>query len=97
MQIEIQTENVGPYTPTRVGNVYAVRGGRGMRYGHMQILIAITEPRESYQSPMGLMLVITKDGKPAGVSSYGMHYIDELQAIAFVEGIEDMTLIMRSI
>ena len=97
MKIDIQTTEVGPFEAARVGNVYPIKGGRGARYGNMQVLIAITEPREQWQGSMGLMLVISKEGKPVGVNSYGMHYIEDLQPIAFVEGLEELTLIMRSI
>jgi hypothetical protein len=98
VKIDIQTSEIGPPgEPARVGFVYPIKGGRGIRYGHMQVLIAITEPREQWLGAMGLMLVINKEGKPVGVNSYGMHYIEDLQPIAFVEGIEELTLIMRSI
>jgi hypothetical protein len=97
VKIDIQTTEVGPFEAARVGNVYPIKGGRGARYGNMQVLIAITEPREQWQGSMGLMLVISKEGKPVGVNSYGMHYIEDLQPIAFVEGLEELTLIMRSI
>lgn len=97
MRINVEVGEYGPCEPARVGNVYPIKGGRGLRYGHMQVLIAITEPREQWQGPAGLMLVITKEGKPVGVNSYGMHYIEDLQPIAFVEGLEDMALTMRSL
>ena len=96
MKIDIQTIELGPFDPARVGNVYPIKGGRGLKQGHMQVLIAITEPRE-YHGASALMLVITKEGKPVGVNSYAMHYIEELCPIAFVDGLEDMTLVMRSL
>jgi len=96
MKIEIQTTEFGPYDAPRVGNVYPIKGGRGLRYGHLQILLAITEAQE-YRGPMGLLLVITKDGKPIGVNSYGMHYIEELCPVAFCEGVDELTLVIRSL
>ncbi len=96
MKIDIQTTEIGHNAETKVGNVYAVKGGRGLRYGHMQVLIAITPNRE-YYGQSGLMLVINKQGEPVGVNSYGMHYIEELCPIAFVEGIDELTLRMRSL
>lgn len=96
MKIDIQTTEFGPYDLPRVGNVYPIKGGRGLKYGHLQVLLAITEPKEFY-GPAALMLVITKDGKPVGVNSYGLHYINDLCPIAFVDGLEDMTLVMRSL
>lgn len=98
MKINIEVGDFGPYEPARVGNVYPIKGGRGLRYGHMQILIAITECLEpGYRGPAGLLLVVDKGGKPIGVNSYAMHYVDELQPIAFVDGIEEMSLTMRSL
>ncbi|MDE2105508.1 MAG: hypothetical protein KGL39_50240, partial [Patescibacteria group bacterium] len=79
------------------GNVYPIRGGRGLKYGHMQVLIAIARAREAWQGDSGLLLVIDKEGAPVGVNSYGMHALEELQPIAFVEGLEEMTLAMRSL
>lgn len=96
MKIDIQTTEFVPYDIPRIGNVYPIKGGRGLKYGHLQVLIAITEPKECYGSA-ALMLVITKDGKPVGVNSYGLHYINDLCPIAFVDGLEDMTLVMRSL
>lgn len=96
MKIDVQTTEFSPLEAARIGNVYPIKGGRGLKQGHLQVLIAITEPKE-YSGPAGLMLVITKDGKPVGVNSYGMHYIEELCPIAFVDGLEDMTLVMRSL
>ncbi len=97
MKINIEVGDFGPYEPARVGNVYPIKGGRGLRYGHMQILMAITEPKEQYQGPMSLMLVITKGGEPIGVNSYGMHYVNDLQPIAFVDGLKEISLTMRSL
>ena len=30
-----------PSAPVRVGNVYPVKGGRGLKSGHMQVMIAL--------------------------------------------------------
>ena len=97
MKINIECGDFGPYEPARVGNVYPIKGGRGLREGHMQILIAIGTPREKWRGQAALMLVINKNGEPVGVNSYGMHYVEDLQPIAFVEGLEEMTLTMRSL
>lgn len=96
MKITIEVGNFGPYDEARIGNVYPIRGGRGLRDGHMQILIAITKQRD-YSGPAGLLLVINKEGDPVGVNSYGMHAVEAMQPIAFVEGLETMTLVMRSL
>lgn len=97
MKINIEVGDFGPYEPARVGNVYPIKGGRGLRDGHMQVLIAITTTRDQWRGQAGLLLVIDKEGNPVGVNSYGMHAIEDLQPIAFVEGLETMTLTMRSL
>lgn len=53
MRVHIETANTLPSEPPRVGNVYAVKGGRGLREKHMNILIAITTPRCRFQSKWG--------------------------------------------
>ena len=97
MRVHIETDNTLPSEPARVGNVYAVKGGRGLARGHMNILLAITEPTDCYSGRSGLMLTVDKEGKPRGVTSYGMHYIEDVSPIAFVDGIEDIDLTMRSL
>ncbi len=96
MKIDIQTTELGPLDAARVGNVYPIKGGRGLRDGHLQILMAITEPN-SFRGQSALLLVITKDGKPVGVNSYGLSYIEDLCPIAFCEGIDELVLIIRSL
>ena len=85
-----------PTAPVRVGNVYPVKGGRGLKNGHMQVLIAVTEGNE-WQGRTCLFLVITKDGKPASVNSYAMHYVEGLMPIGFVAGLDAMTLEVTSL
>lgn len=97
MKINIEVGDFGPYEAARVGNVYPVRGGRGLRDGHMQILLAITKNKEAWQGQSGLMLVIDKGGEPVGINSYGMHAVENMQPIAFVDGLEEMNLTMRSL
>lgn len=96
MKIDIQTSICIPADDPQVGNVYPVKGGRGLRAKHMMVLIAITAKGE-YRDPTGIMLVIDKEGNPVGCSSYGMHYVGDLAPIAFVEGLDELTLLMRSI
>lgn len=97
MKISIETSQFTPAEPMRIGNVYRIRGGRGAREGNFQVLIAITEGRPPYQGEAGLFLVITKDGKPVGVNSYGLHAFEDWCPVAFVEGLEELELVMRSI
>lgn len=91
MQISIETNEFTAGDPVRIGNVYAVKGGRGIREKHMQILIAITNDN------LCLFLQVNKDGDPVGVNKYGLHYVEDMQPIAFVEGLEELTLVMRSL
>lgn len=97
MKINIEVGDFGPYDPARVGNVYPIKGGRGLRDGHMQVLIAITKPKENWNGPAGLLLVIDKEGNPQGVNSYGMHAVENMQPIAFVDGLDALNLTMRSL
>lgn len=53
------------------------------------VLIAITK------SQTCLMFVIDKDGEPIGVTSYGLHAIEERAPIAFVSGLENLNLKME--
>lgn len=95
INIELETQ-LSPAQEPLIGNVYSVKGGRGLRYGHMQVLFHITDPKD-YRGPMALLVVIDKDGQPIGVNSYGLHYIQEQQPIAFVDGLEAMEFTMRSL
>ncbi len=82
--------------PVRIGNVYPVKGGRGLKQKHMQILLAITEGNE-WQGRSCLFLVVSKEGKPVGVNHYGLHYVEELMPIGFVAGLEEMNLEINSL
>jgi predicted aconitase with swiveling domain len=74
-----------------VGNVYAIGGGYGRRAGHAMVLMAIT------RNQAALMLIIDKEGEPVGVTSYGMHAIEERVPIAFVRGFDEMSFMMEPI
>ena len=91
MHIDIQTNEFNPMAPVRVGNVYPCRGGRLLRDGCTFVLMHITSQR------MGLLLTVSREGEPIGVSQYGMHCIEEWTPIAFVEGLENLSLVMTSI
>lgn len=79
------------FSQPEVGNVYAIGGGYGRRAGHAMVLMAITK------NQMALMLVIDKDGEPTGVTSYGLHAIEERVPIAYVRGFEELSLMMEPI
>ena len=55
MNVVIETDNFIPEQDVRVGNVYHVRGGRGLRDGHMNIVLAITEPCDRFSGRMALL------------------------------------------
>jgi hypothetical protein len=95
INIELDTQ-LRPGQEPLVGNVYPVKGGRGLRYGHMHVLFHITDSAD-HRGQMCLLIVIDKDGSPIGVNSYGLHYIEELQPIAFVDGLDAMEFTMRSL
>lgn len=104
MRIHIETDTQAPSMAPQVGNVYARRGGRGMALGDMMILLHITEPAKVYggkfgrmQGPMALMLVVDRDGNPCGTDSYGLHYLEDKCPIAFVDGLNDIDLTMRTL
>lgn len=44
-----------------------------------------------------LMLIVDKCGEPINVTRYYASYLEELQPIAFVDGFEDLTFIMRNL
>jgi len=97
MKIEVTVgDAVLPGPTPRIGNVYAIKGGRGLRYGHMMILLAITEPLE-YRGQTALLLVVDKNGGPVGVTSYGLNYITEQTPIAFCDGVEETQWTIRSL
>lgn len=97
MKVHIETDTNHAITEPTVGNVYSVQGGKGSKYGHMMIIIAITESYSDCTGRKALMLVVNKDGKPVNTSSYGAHYLRDKCPIAFVDGLDDLELRMRSL
>jgi hypothetical protein len=96
MKVHIETENYTPDVALRVGNVYPVRGGSGLKNGHMMICIAITEAKPCVGSG-ALMLVIDRQGNPVNVDKYGVHVFEDRAPIAFAKGVEDIELFIQSI
>jgi hypothetical protein len=62
----------------------------------MMVLLHITEA-EKYESEKALLLVITKEGVPCGVTQYSLSYLEDKCPIAFVEGIANIDLTMVSL
>lgn len=87
--MKINVTELPTFSQPVVGNVYAISGGYGRRAGHCMVLLAITQKQAC------LMLVLDKDGGPVGVTSYGLHAIEERAPIAFVRGLEELNLVME--
>jgi hypothetical protein len=89
--VKINIIDLPGFSQPVVGNVYAIGGGYGRRAGHAMVLMAITK------NSVALMLVIDKDGEPTGVTSYGLHAIEERVPIAFVTGFDEISFQMEPI
>lgn len=87
--MRINVAEIPAFSQPTVGNVYAINGGWGRKAGHSMVLIAVTEKQSC------LMLVIDQNGNPIGVTSYGLHAIEERAPIAFVPGLSDLTFDMQ--
>jgi hypothetical protein len=93
--MQIDVTELPTFSLPVVGNVYPIGGGYGRRAGHAMVLIAITPDRGEARGRAALFLVIDKNGDPVGVTSYGLHAIEERAPIAFVRGIEELRLTME--
>jgi len=89
--MKINTTDLPAFSQPMVGNVYPIAGGYGRKAGHSMVLFAITEKQSA------LMLVIDKNGEPVGVTSYGLHAIEERAPVAFVHGLDGLSFDMQSI
>jgi len=87
--MKINVSDLPTFSQPVVGNVYAINGGYGRKAGHSMVLLATTERQSA------LMLVIDNEGNPVGVTSYGIHYIEERAPIAFVPGLDGLTFNME--
>lgn len=99
MRIDIALSEGSPLFDLRVGNVYAVRGGRGASVGNMMVVVAITDTHDR-GTPTGanaVYLTISREGEVISGGHYSPHYLEDKPPIAYVEGIEDLTLAMRSL
>lgn len=89
--MKIITREIPAFSQPVVGNVYPINGGYGRRAGNMMVLLAIT------QENLCLLMVVNKDGDPVGVTSYGLHAIEERTPMAFVPGLENLTFFMEPV
>lgn len=87
--MKISTLEIPAFSQPVVGNVYAIGGGYGRRAGHCMVLLAITAKQ------ICLMLILDREGEPVGVTSYGLHAIEDRAPIAFVPGLDEMNLTME--
>ncbi len=85
MKFDVKLSEFSPETPVRVGNVYPVKGGYGVRGKHMMVLMSIT------QDNTALLMVLNKDGCPVGVTHYGVHAMEDRMPIGFVHGLSEMS------
>jgi hypothetical protein len=97
VKIDIALSNSAPSFELRVGNVYPVRGGRGASLGNMFVVVALTEPKDWRSARMAVYLVVDRDGDIVGGGSYAQHYLEDKAPIAFVEGLDEITLVMGSL
>lgn len=89
--MRINVSDLPTFSQPVVGNVYPISGGYGRRAGHCMVLLAITKAQGA------LMLVIDKEGEPVGVTSYGLHAIEERAPIAFVPGLDGLVFTMEAL
>jgi hypothetical protein len=87
--MKINVSDIPGFSQPVVGNVYAISGGYGRKAGHAMVLLAITTTQSC------LMVVINKDGEPIGVTSYGLHAIEERAPVAYVRGLDELNLTME--
>lgn len=87
--MKINVTEFPAFNQPHVGNVYPISGGYGRKAGHSMILLAVTEKQNA------LLLVIDKNGEPVGVTSYGLHVMEERAPIAFVPGLDGLTFDMQ--
>jgi hypothetical protein len=98
VKVEIQTDIPMPTTrQDMIGACFPVRGGFGARNGHMHIVIAATEKVKGCCQYGGYTTItVDSDGDIVGANQYAFHYFDGKIPFARCDGIEDMTLIVRS-
>ena len=89
--MKINVTDLPTFSQPVVGNVYAISGGYGRKAGHAMVLFAVTEKQSA------LMLIIDREGNPVGVTSYGLHAIEERAPIAFVRGLDEMEFQMEAL
>lgn len=67
--------------------------------GHMFVVVAITELKDQFCSrgTVATYITVNKEGEIIGGGSYGADYLEDKAPIAYVEGLEDLTLPMRSL
>lgn len=87
--MKISVTDLPTFSQPVIGNVYAISGGYGRKAGHAMVLLAVGK------GDVALMLVIDREGNPVGVTSYGLHAIEERTPIAFVRGLEELHLTME--
>lgn len=90
MQFDICLDNAHKVYGVQVGNCYPVRGGRGAKFGHIFVIVAITER-------VCTCLVINREGEIIGGCNYIESYFDDKMPIGYVEGLDSINLRMTSL
>lgn len=85
MKFSFSTNEYDDELPTRIGNVYHIRGGKRASRGEYWVFIGISDCGQT-----GYLLAVNRDGRVCGNSAYGMHVIREWQPIAFAQGLDEM-------
>lgn len=99
MKVSIETtEPLTSLPDDMVGNVYQVRGGVGARHGHLHIIVSSYDRcGHSCGGPGFVTLTVNREGIIVGGNSYAQHYFMEKVPIARCDGIEEISLIVRSL
>lgn len=78
--------------PPSIGDVYSIRGGRGLRYGHKFVIVSIND-----SSHMAYALTVDGNGDIVGVYSVGVHILEDMVPIARVDGMEQLKFTIRTL
>jgi hypothetical protein len=100
--MKFEIEGVAPRgADVRLGYVYAARGGRAGKAGHLFVVVAITAKKPDkygYDSDAGMAccLVVDRDGDVRGTTSYGVHIFEGREPCGYVPGIEELALVIKT-
>lgn len=67
-----------------IGNVYAVRGGRGAKHGYMNVIVSL-------DVGIATVLTIDSDGNIVGGSNYRENYFRDKCPVAFCKALDTLS------